>query len=271
MDVNTFKYIIYVKDTKYYCKVVEMILDSIPSYTISVGGKNTYCFIASMSKDKNYQPYIDRIEYENNCMNEGDEKGDIVSLVNAALWTMKILFQNIKIFNLMDDSYIYCQKESRMYKMSLAYDYIIKYNQTWYENKFNAYLPDPYNNLYKNTLNNLDNTLQEFHLIRQHIPELEKYETEYKTSNSPREFIEKLRLILHNQYCFNVGLWLSRYMEYIGIDYFKKYWKIDADSLIKPNGFQLFITNIPMKGGFKRRTRTRRVKSKMNVGYYGEL
>lgn len=272
MSVNIFKYAIKSEGATYYCKVVETIIHETASYSFMFGGKKSYCFIAAMDSDNNYQPYIDRVEYEDNCMMQGDIKGNTVSLVKAALWTMKRLFSDITKFTLIDDSYIYCHKGSKLHKLSLAYDYILKKNKTWYEYHFNAKLPAPIYPFYTKSLSGLDARLKAFHIVSERIGNIHKYKDLYNDSKTPREFINNLRHVYKERYCFEVGSWLSQYMEYIGVNYYTRDWYIDINDVHKPNSYELYTSTQQMKGGkIKRCTKTRRAHRKSTcVGYYGD-
>ena len=174
-------------------------------YTISFGGKNNFCFIASINPKKPFEVYIVNIEYNESCLkdNKLDERGGIVKLVRIALWTIKSMFPTIKHFTLNDSSHIDCIKGIKTHKLNLAYDYILKYNETWYEKQFNAKLPGSLtkdscmiNSLmceYKSSLLVLDEPVEPFEIIKDKVNIAERYKSDYKNAKSPRDFIQKLR------------------------------------------------------------------------------
>jgi len=269
MSETVFKYAVNGFGTSFYCKVSELDVQGSVFYSFAFGGKDTFCFIAAMDPNKNYIPYIDRVEYNESCVKEGilEELGGTTHLVQCALWTMKYLFPHITKFKLIDDSYIYCNRGSKEIKMSLAYDLIFKRNQTWYEEKFKAHLPPHLMEEYKKTLNVLDQPLAPFQYVSNIISKLYKYKEEYETSTTPRLFIQAIRKKYGKKYCFELD-WLVQYAEMLGINYYKSAWEIDDVSIVKPEGFELFTSTAPIKGGFVRH-RTRKSRRKTGHGCVG--
>ncbi len=130
---------------KLYCKITEYGIDTdYYKCTMSFGsGFRKFCLIASYSKQKPYEIYIDRIEKKDLCIINDKLSNFIdgtVKLVKIALWTMKQMYPHVKKYTLKDDSQIYCDGENSEDSMHMAYDYILKYNETWYQKKFNAEL-----------------------------------------------------------------------------------------------------------------------------------
>ena len=276
MQVTTDKYQVRGYGVEYYCKITKMVIRDQTMITVSFGGSHTFCFIAVMDSTKQFIPYIDRVEYEEGCVKDGvlEEYGGTVALVKCALWTILHLFPDIPRFTLTDDSHINCKRGIRRHKMNLAYDYISKRNQTWYEHRFGATLPPILMENYKHSLHVLDLPLKPYEFIIIVIPILNKYKSEYTSSNTPREFINTLRSIYKDSYCFEVSDWLSGYMEYLGIKYYKNDWFINASDVKKPDDYAIHNTDIPMRGGIApRKSRKNRNTGKKSghgcVGVYG--
>ncbi len=274
MSVQTFKYMVQSEGIEYYCKVTETIIRDQISYDFAFGGRQSFCFIACMEHDKNFIPYIDRVEYEPDCVKTGtlEEFGGTAKLVRSALWTMKYLFPHITHFTLLDDSHINCERGVRRHKMSLAYDTIFKSEQTWYEKRFHAKLKDDLMKSYKQSIQVINAPLIPFERILQRYPKMHAYKDEYTQSTTPKKFIDALRKKYGNKYCYEVSDWLSDYAEYLGIKYYKQDWYIESGDLIKPDGYALFLSDAPLRGGMKGKTRRRRRRytggRKPSVGYY---
>jgi hypothetical protein len=269
MSETIFKYAVNGFGNSFYCKVTELDARGSVFYSFAFGGKDTFCFIAAMDPNKDYIPYIDRVEYNESCVKEGslDEVGGTAQLVKCALWTMKTLFPHITKFKLLDDSYIYCKRGSKEAKMSLAYDMIFKRNHTWYEDKFKAYLPSTLMEEYKTSVLTIDKPLAPFQYVSNIIPKIHKYKEEYESSSTPREFIQAIRNKYGKKYCFELD-WLVQYSEMLGIQYFKHAWEIDIMDVHKPDGYELFTSTAPIKGGFLRH-QTRKVRRKTGHGSVG--
>jgi hypothetical protein len=261
--MHIFKYLIKTPEAEYYCKITEYDMRDKLSYTIAFGGLNAFCFMASLTQSNTQNdevkivPHIDRIDLDEKCVKEGIMTST-VSLVKAALWTMKYLIGSIDRLTLMDDSHIDCIKGSKMHRLSLKYDYLVKHNQTWYEKQFGARLPDELWETYKKSLEVLDMPLNPYNMEVDRFPNIEKYKDIYNASNTPRTFINNLRVRYNNEYCIEVGGWLSGYMRYLGIKVYEMDWYIEADSIQKPAGFEIYKTDAPIRGGSKRKTRRRR-------------
>jgi len=204
--------------------------------------------------------YIDRIEYSKACVKDGslEHRKGTEHLVSTALWTCHQLFPYLKVFTFQDDSHIYCKEGSKLYKLNLAYDYILKYGKTWYETKFHATLPAPLFAEYSKSLEALDAPLELFEYQAGRLPALSAYESLYKVSSSPRDFLERLRIQSGANYCFEVGKWLSQYMGILRISLFNTSWYIMIDRLEEPVGYEIKES----QAGGKHTKPTRRITSK---------
>ncbi len=267
--MNTYTYTVYSNNVEYYLKVVELISDFSTSYTFSFGSTDSYCFVATMNNATT--PYIDRIEYNQACVRNGEMI--TTDLVKTALWTMKLLIPRITHFTLIDDAHIDCVKGSKLNKLNIAYDSIIKRNKTWYEHNFHAMLPstEMYNH-YKTSLRVLDAPIQPYEYVLNSVPSIRAYKEIYAASSTPRDFINKLRDTLGDDYCKEVGKWLSGYMESLGVATHKTEWVIPAFTIKQPAGYNIF-TSPPTKGGRHRRT-SRHLdepyEGRQMVGYWGD-
>lgn len=161
-------------------------------------------------------------------------------------------------------------KKSKEYKLSLAYDYIVKYGETWYEKKFKAVLPDKFYSDYKDSHKVLDLPLDPFEYQSSRAPFLIKYKDIYSSMKTPREFITSLREIYGKDYCKEVGPWLNRYMECLKIVMFKDSWLIHIPTVLQPEGYELTkLTKVPLnqpRGGSRK---TRKVQKNNDGSCHG--
>jgi hypothetical protein len=155
---------------------------------------------------------------------------------------MTKIYPHVNKFMLMDNSQIYCSKTD---KMSLAYDYILKYNQTWYQKKFAAELPghntisqDSLLYYYVESLKELDAPLIHYSIILEIFPTFTKYQTEYISSQTPRMFIDNIREKYKDTYYQEVSKWLNSYMKYLHIKISPEHWFILSRSVIPVPNFK---------------------------------
>jgi hypothetical protein len=229
---------------------------------------------------RNTQPdciYIDRIEAYNSCfISEKPLEDSTSKFIRLALYILYKSMPNINRFTLKDDSHIYCNGKEYGPKISLAYETILKYNQTWYQYKFGAildgyishtsdiHLIEPIKDgndhiiipilgidtlfivvshsimsRYLKSLIILDKRCDTYDDIINECPYLKKYMIEYKSSSSPRNFITKIRDKYNKeQYCVNIKDWLHSYMEFLGIIIYYDAWYIPVTSIQIPKGFK---------------------------------
>jgi hypothetical protein len=123
----------------YDIKAYDIKAYDIKAYDIKAYDIHIYCKLSEVFKDNDQ------------CVVDGslqDFKNGTVKIVSTAIWFMKNHFKDVERFTLNDDSHIECERGKAIYKLRLAYDYILKCNQTWYENKFHAVLPSTGDSLY---------------------------------------------------------------------------------------------------------------------------
>lgn len=260
---------------KLYCKITEYAINT-DDYkcTMSFGtGFRKFCFVASYSCKNPYDIYIDHVERKDNCIINNSlskfEEGT-VKLVKLALWTITKLYPHVKKYTLKDDSQIPCDGENSKDTMYLGFDYILKYNETWYQNKFNAEL-DGFISKHRNNKSQLTNITSQkgslmesvynsfkvldekivpIELVSDLISNILEHREEYSTSRTPREFINKLRIKYGKQYCNIVGKWLNKYMLYLNISVKMDDWFILKKNIIEPSNFsikRLSYTDIKQK------------------------
>ena len=225
-----------------YCKTNELGKNDNYVCSISFGtGMKKFCITAKYNHKKPYEIYIDRVERHDDCiLNTSLAKvlSGTVKLVRICLFTLKTMFPNVKHYRFMDDSKIYCDGIHSKNMMSMAYDYILKYNKTWYQHHFHATLPSDSLKIYTDSLAVLDEPI-ELASSKELLDGMGPYMDIYRVSHTPREFINKLRTQLGANYCKEVGKWLTRYMVYIGIILRQDEWYIPADKIIKPDEYKI--------------------------------
>jgi len=233
-----------------YCKITEV--GRFPYFyncTLSFGtGMKKFCVVAAYNMKKPYEIYIDRVEKNDKCVlddNLSSYSEGTAKFFKAALWTLKRMYPHVLQYTLRDDSNFPCNGNAESSDtMPMACDYIVKYNQTWYQKKFGAVLPDSANSnslwtKYNNSLVNLDQQLPHFLSIRDRIPNADDYKEEYEAAKSPREFINSLREKLKKRYCNIVGKWLAGYIHSLGINIFYDSWYIPHEAIVEPEGFSI--------------------------------
>lgn len=234
----------------FYCKITEVgRLPYFYTSTMSFGtGMSKFCVVAAYNMSRPYEIYIDRVQKNDGCVINGklsDYSEGTVKLFKIALWTLKRLYPHVLNYRIHDDSNFPCDSNADSSDtMPMSCDYIAKYNQTWYQKKFGAILPDDIDNgklwtKYLNCLENLDKPLEPYPIIRDIIPNADEYKNEYDMSKSPREYINYLRIKLGKKYCNIVGKWINGYFIHIGIKIYHESWYIPRDSISEPDDFKI--------------------------------
>lgn len=223
---------LYGYDVSTYCKISETYIDDPIQYKCDFAfgtGLKKFCMISKYDVKNPDSIYIDRVENNTSCLLE---KGDInertVKLVRIGLYEMLRLKPSITRFTLKDDSNIYCNGSTGE-RISMSYESLLKYNQTWYQQKFGAILPGfvssttkfleeplvdgiiqitiPINGVpttffvktessmfyFLQSLSNMDRPSTPYESIIQEIPRIASFQNEYESANTPREFMANVR------------------------------------------------------------------------------
>ena len=277
-------------DISLYCKITEYGINT-DNYLCSMSfgsGNKKFCLTAIYKASNPFYIYIDRVEKNDLCIIDNklsDIEEGLVKLVRISLLFIKKIYPHVTHLTFQDDSQIYCNNENKLDKLSLAYDYIIKYNQTWYENKFKAELPGlisakdktaTENSLmykYFESLKELDNPLMPFEIVVNIINVLQIYENEYNSAKTPREFINSLRTKYKNDYCKEICKWLNSYMKVLQIKLSPEYWYIltsNIDDIPKFKVSRLTENNIGRIFGGKRKNTLKKSMYKLKRGTFTE-
>lgn len=242
-------------------------------------GRNKFCLTAAFSMRKPNEIYIDRVQQNQLCIEnvplsnhlEGTSK-----LVRIGLYAMKRMLPHVKFFTLQDDSHLFCNGGESGYSILMAYETILKYNQTWYQQKFGAILPgfirihDALSTQSTNTsaelipitLNNkpvifevvpqsimsrylhslsiLDQPCEPFEKYVSLFPAIDVFRSEYEDSASPRDFIARIRSKFgknKREYCLAVQSWFNKYIDLLGINIYSKDWYIPMEHVLEPTGY----------------------------------
>ncbi len=276
--MNTTYYKVSSENKVYSCKITTYKFPGRPeTSTISFGGKSTYCIVGAWKSIEPTIVYIDRIEYDKGCILDGQlEHGKgTISMIQAALYTIRRLYPDVTQITFTDDSHIYCEHGSKKYKLSLAHDYILKYNQTWYEQKFHAKLPLNLYQSFQSSLSVLDEPLSPFEFQVTLSPYLEQYKQQYMSASTPRDFFTTLRNDFGTRYCVEVWHWIRHYLEQqLHIKVYKDSWSIDTSTIQPPHEYQLDKTT--QQGGSRKRY-TRKMRKyeeeymvEQGLGLYGD-
>lgn len=262
------------------CKIIEYNSNDPVNYkrTFAFGKvMKQWCLTASCRTTAPDHIYIDRIEAHDTCfIDKKPIEESTAKLVRLALYVMRSIVPSIDRFTLKDDSYIYCNGKDYGPKISLAYEYILKYNQTWYQHKFGAVLDgflsqttdiasvqseDNVEHIivpimsvdtlfrvvtrslmsyYLKSLAILDMQCDQYDDIITDCPYIKKYEAEYRAASSPRDFMHKVRgQFTKEEYCMNVKNWLHSYMEFLGIMVYYDAWYIPSIAVETPKDVQI--------------------------------
>lgn len=272
-----------------YCKITqyEYADGTKNKYTFSFGtGRGQFCMIVSIGGHNYTTAYIDRVERLEQCA-KGKTLSDIVDamgkFVPLGLYAIKEMCPWVKRFTLKDDSKLYCNGE-RGPSIGMAYDYIIKYNMTWYQKKFGAQLDgllhseekeqgessrvikDSLMDQFITSLQVLDAPCSPFPLFQDSLYELNAYRDVYEVSTSPRDFLSRVRAQFPDpaSFCRGVSSWFDRYMGLLHIRLFMDAWFIPVEAIKKPVGFRVSLSTNEsvLKGGRRETQRSRRTGTK---------
>lgn len=237
-------------------------LPGVNKITASLGGPNQKCVVIAIDSSKQ-DAYIDRVDYDSHCAMNGTLKrqNGTIDLVDTALWIVRTRFPHITKITLKDDSHINCEEDSKRYKLSLAYDYILKYGETWYQNKFHATLPEELLQMYQSSIECITEPLENIdYLMSREADYLEPYRSIYMDSTSPRDFFNHLRNMYGDQYCHQVCSWIGKYMNLLHVKLFYDSWFIPIDKVHEPPNYTIEKIKKPttVRGGTRRRRHRRR-------------
>lgn len=254
-----------------YCKITqrEFIDGTKNKYTFAFGtGPRRYCLIVSIDGKDYSSAYIDRVDRLEKC-SRGKSLTEIVEgtvkFIHLGLYAITKMCRYITRFTLKDDSKIICNGVNGP-GIRFAYDYLLKYNMTWYQKKFGAQLdglvgeekvdkevetlsPTGYQEIrvikgslmhqFLTSLKVLDEPCREYTFIRDLFPELEEYREMYENARSPRDFLRQVRIRFPDpaSFCNGVYRWFDRYMGALRIQLFMDSWFIPVDHVQEPIGF----------------------------------
>jgi hypothetical protein len=272
-----------------YCKIIEYNWNDPDNYrrTFAFGKiMKEWCLTASCRTNNPDFIYIDRVEAYKTCfIDDKPIEDSTAKFVRLALFVMCKMVPTITRFTLKDDSHLYCNGKNNGPKISLAYESILKYNQTWYQYKFGAILDgflskttninliESDNNIehiiipvfgidtlfrvlshslmanYLKSLLILDRRCDSYDDIIQFCPFIKNYKHEYELANSPRDFISKIReQYTKEEYCLKIKDWLDSYMEYLGVIIYYDAWYIPVNMINAPEKFsEINMSNINVK------------------------
>ena len=222
---------LYGYDVSTYCKISETYVNDPIQYKCDVAfgtGLKKFCMISKYDVKNPDSIYIGRVENNTSCLLEkGDSNERTVKLVRIGLYEMLRLKPSITRFTLKDDSNIYCNGSTGE-RISMSYESLLKYNQTWYQQKFGAILPGFVSSTTKpleesadgiikiimqinsvlttflvktessmfyflQSLSNMDRPSTPYESIIQELPRLASFQNEYESANTPREFMANVR------------------------------------------------------------------------------
>lgn len=250
-----------------YCKLTQYEYSDATrnKYTFSFGtGPRRFCLVVAINGEDYSSAYIDRVDRIEKC-SKGTGMTDIadamVKFVSLGLYTIKRMCPWVKRFTLKDDSKLVCNGSNGP-SIRLSYDYLIKYNMTWYQKKFGAQLDSPMKELFVKSLEGLDKPCVVFESILEDFPELEPYRDIYESSNSPREFLTRVRSQFPDpaSFCRGVTSWFDRYMGTLRIRLFMDSWFISVEDMREPVGFRVDrpVDEWVLNGGGGGRTRRKK-------------
>jgi hypothetical protein len=263
-----------------YCKVTETMGSRI---NFSFGmGRNKWCMNIKYDGKKSEEAYIDRVEHNDLCV-EGESLSTIlqgtVKLVRLGIYFVKHMLPQVSLFTLMDDSHIYCNGGQNGPSISLAYETITKYNQTWYQQKCGAVLPGFVSAFYPTTeveaapsymedipisisgkpmvMRVVRDSIMAHYLYSIRVLDepcgpwsdysegstkidgLLPYRELYEASSSPRDFIARVRAMHSKDYCLSVHRWFNSYIRSLRLKDFKDSWVIPVEIIQTPPDFSM--------------------------------
>jgi hypothetical protein len=254
------------------------------SDTLSIGGRKGECVNISVNTPES--PLVQRgyhkldtatipiLAWDTKCaVNKNLEKGSgTIAMIRLILSECVKRYSYIKYYTFKDNSLIPCDNGQ---KISLLHLTIIKYNKSWYEQHFNAYIEEPsYRKKYKDGITVLNDPLlkMSFEEFKNILPRLSK-EFEIDLLKSHYEKTETYFLFFKsildtegkNRQCNLLVGWIDIFLLYIfQFDPLSVPWVIDSESVIIQEVSEIKLEKKPLQTGGKRYTR-RNIPNVMRV------
>ena len=253
---TTQQFIINAYDTRFYCKIIFFKNEkSIISANMYFGKKNEFYISFILDNILEKKGRIINIKYYKQLLNNNEEYSEeMYQFIQTAIHTFNIQFPNIEHLIFTDNSYIHFTKDVEniekiedidMCQIKLAYDCIIKYNTTYYEKYFEAFLEDEEYKKYRNSLNILDLPINyPFEVITDFIDGMNKYEEIYNSSLTHRGFIKSLVNTYKKEYYFEVSEWFDKYFRILNLSLPSCEWYITPNNIKCPYNYNIISTNI---------------------------
>ena len=246
------------------------------SDTLSIGGRKGECVNISVNTPESravqygYHKLdtatIPILDWDSKCaVNKNLEKGAGTILMIRVILSESIKrYPYIKHYTFRDNSHIPCDNEQ---EISLLHLYVIKYNQSWYQQHFNAYIEEPsYRQKYNDGIKILNDPLlkmpfEEFKITVQSFPkegDLDVLRTHYEKTDTYFLFFKSiLDTEGRNRQCNLVVGWIDMFLLHIfQFDPLSVPWVIDSDSVVIQEILETKLDKKPKnQAGGKRNTR----------------
>lgn len=257
---------------KFYLRISEVK----GSNTLSIGGRKGECVNISVStKESPAVQYgyhkldtatIPILDWDAKCaVNKNLERGSgTISMIRVILSESIKRYPYIKHYRLTDNSHIECDNGR---EISLLHLYVVKYNETWYQKHFNAYIEEPlYRKKYNDGIKILNDpalkmSFEEFKMTIHSLskePELELLKTYYEKTDTYFLFFN---LIYNtegkNRHCNLIVGWIDMFFLHIfQFDPLSVPWIIDSESVEIQEVLETKLDKKPKnQAGGKRNTR----------------
>lgn len=252
------------------------------SDTLSIGGRKGEC--VNISVNTSESPLVQRgyhkldtatipiLAWDTKCaVNKNLEKGSgTIAMIRIILSESVKRYPYIKHYTFKDNSLIPCDNGQ---KISLLHLTIIKYNKSWYEQQFNAYIEEPsYRKKYKDGITVLNDPLlkmpfEEFkNIVPRLSKEIELLKSHYEKTDTYFLFFKSIfDSEGKSRQCNLLVGWIDIFLLYIfQFDPLSVPWVIDSESVIIQEVLETKLEKRPLQSGGKRYTR-RNIPSVMRV------
>ncbi len=229
--------------------------------TIFVGGKK-YCITLA---NRNTYGYLDRLETENGeCELDGKQirRDNTIHMTDLAFTIIKEINPTIQIVTFIDDSHITYMDNNKKNGVLLLSAYVLLYQKTYYEQKFNATMQDAekykeYVQLRTKGFNDPSMKPPTFDFLDTEIQY--KLEPLYKATNTWYSFIELLKLTYKDTNIYKmIRPWYRHALHIIfqGVD-ITQFWQIDITNrpIIQYTRIEKKNTKYNLTRGGKRKSR----------------